>query len=469
MSRAWNMSRILRGRGVAQVVIVGAGLTGLATAYHLEQSGFFDFTILEKESEPGGLVRSVQQDGFTFDYTGHLLHVNHPYFKQFIDAIMPRIQLGTCARNAATFSHGAYAPYPFQTNLSTLPLNVICECIEGFVKRELDHPGEPETFYGWATKHFGAGINKHFHHPYNSKLFDLDTKEIHPSWVQHFVPSTTLADILKNLMEQSDSPQTAGYNAIFHYPLRGGIQSFITHLRAKITAQPRLSSAVERIDTTQKQLKMADGSTEHYETLVSTMPLDRLLGSLSKTADSALREQKDNLRCASVFNINLGISIHNLTPHHWIYIPEKKYECYRIGCWSNFSPNMAPDGHSSLYAEFASQPSQSRRAEQASRITRARDDIRNIFGVAEQDIVTEKNLNLEHAYVIYDAWREKHLARLHKALREKNIYSIGRFGEWKYSSMQDAILDGQHAAQDILRHIPHGEKEHGPAQKVLQW
>ena len=70
---------------MADVVILGAGLTGLSTAYHLEQLGFNDYVLFEKDLEVGGLCRSVVSEGFTFDYTGHLLHINDIYFKSFIE------------------------------------------------------------------------------------------------------------------------------------------------------------------------------------------------------------------------------------------------------------------------------------------------------------------------------------------------------------------------------------------------
>ena len=53
------------------ILIVGAGLAGLSTAYHL--SGL-PYRLYEREQEVGGLCRSYKKDGFTFDYTGHLLH-----------------------------------------------------------------------------------------------------------------------------------------------------------------------------------------------------------------------------------------------------------------------------------------------------------------------------------------------------------------------------------------------------------
>ena len=34
---------------MAKIIIIGAGLTGLSTAYHLEQAGYYDFQIFEKD------------------------------------------------------------------------------------------------------------------------------------------------------------------------------------------------------------------------------------------------------------------------------------------------------------------------------------------------------------------------------------------------------------------------------------
>ncbi|MFH1253981.1 MAG: hypothetical protein V1646_00955 [bacterium] len=36
---------------------------------------------------------------------------------------------------------------------------------------------------------------------------------------------------------------------------------------------------------------------------------------------------------------------------------------------------------------------------------------------------------------------------------QSSIYSVGRFGGWNYSSMQEAFLDGQNVAQRILNGI----------------
>ncbi|MFO7448473.1 MAG: protoporphyrinogen oxidase [Ignavibacteriaceae bacterium] len=49
-----------------KIVILGAGITGLTTAYLLHKKGF-DITVLEKNSEPGGSMESIWVDGNLFD------------------------------------------------------------------------------------------------------------------------------------------------------------------------------------------------------------------------------------------------------------------------------------------------------------------------------------------------------------------------------------------------------------------
>ena len=48
------------------IVVIGAGISGLTTAYLLSKKGF-DVTIIEKNSSVGGSIESVFENGFLFD------------------------------------------------------------------------------------------------------------------------------------------------------------------------------------------------------------------------------------------------------------------------------------------------------------------------------------------------------------------------------------------------------------------
>ena len=79
-------SRPAERTGDTMILIVGAGLAGLSTAYHLRG---VPYKILEREREVGGLCRSYVKDGFTFDYTGHLLHFRQMAIKALVESLLP--------------------------------------------------------------------------------------------------------------------------------------------------------------------------------------------------------------------------------------------------------------------------------------------------------------------------------------------------------------------------------------------
>ncbi len=52
--------------GLKNVIVIGAGMAGLACAHRLNQLGA-DVTLLEASDQPGGLVRTVEKNGFLFE------------------------------------------------------------------------------------------------------------------------------------------------------------------------------------------------------------------------------------------------------------------------------------------------------------------------------------------------------------------------------------------------------------------
>ncbi|MBM4035551.1 MAG: FAD-dependent oxidoreductase, partial [Planctomycetes bacterium] len=72
------------------IVILGAGLAGLSTAYHLRRGGRRDVALHEREERPGGLCRSETRDGFTFDHTGHFLHLRTPKVERLLSRWLGR-------------------------------------------------------------------------------------------------------------------------------------------------------------------------------------------------------------------------------------------------------------------------------------------------------------------------------------------------------------------------------------------
>lgn len=430
---------------MANIVIIGAGLTGISTAYHLEQQGFHDYILFEKESTPGGLCGSIYQDGFTFDYTGHLLHVSDPYLHQLIEHVIGFEHFTMIERRSFIYSHDVYTPYPFQINLHGLPTEVIIECIEGFVQRKKSAK-EPKNFYNWVRAHFGDGIARHFFIPFQSKILDYDMKKITSSWTGRFVPKTSLRDMLKGSLEPATP--TVGYNAHFYYPKKGGIFFWVNKLAQHLKNPIRTGHTVEKIDVKNKIVFFTNGNFERYTHLVNTMPLDHLLDALIESPHQHLKKAIPSLKCNSVTNFNLGIKDRIISDKHWIYYPESHYPFYRIGFPHNFSEYATPPFCSSLYGEFSTTNRSALYKKE--KLQESLTAVKRLFNIHEHEIATEKIIEIPRAYVIYDQWRERNLPKILNTLHNMHIASIGRYGAWKYASMQEAVLDGKEQAQLLL-------------------
>lgn len=430
---------------MANIVILGAGLTGISTAYHLEQKGFFDYKLFEKETAIGGLCRSVEQDGFTFDFTGHLLHAANPYFYQFLEQVIGLEKFNSIIRRSYIYSNNVFTEYPFQINLADLPINVITECIEGFIKRP--RIKSPKSFLDWVLTNFGSGFAKHFFLPYQEKIFNYNLAHLTASWTQNFVPQTTLTQIIERLIKPAKE-QSIGYNAQFFYPQKGGIVSWIHQFATKLFQPLYTNHEITKVDTKNKIIEFSNGETETYKTLITTVPLTTFLTLIKEPSNSALKNAIPKLLCNKVINFNLGINKPDVSSKHWVYFPEKNIPFYRLGFPHNLSPSMAPKDCSSLYGEFSHINKSSTWVKNT--LTHARAETIKLLNISKNDIATEKVISIEHAYVIYDKWRDAHLPRLLSTLEDLQIYSIGRYGAWKYASMQDAVLDGQKIAHQLL-------------------
>lgn len=71
---------------MARVIIVGAGVSGLATAAFLDGSGH-DIQVIESQPEPGGLVRSDRTDGRVCDRAANGWLDNEPAIERLIERV----------------------------------------------------------------------------------------------------------------------------------------------------------------------------------------------------------------------------------------------------------------------------------------------------------------------------------------------------------------------------------------------
>ncbi|MGQ0644071.1 MAG: protoporphyrinogen/coproporphyrinogen oxidase [Elusimicrobiota bacterium] len=415
----------------------------MSAAHHLGGRG----ALFEREKEPGGTARSYSVDGFTFDHTGHLLHLHNDYTKKLVRRLL-RGNVFECRRDAWIFSQGVYTRYPFQANLYGLPQPVIEDCVAGLWEARRRYGAEPLksdkplNFEEWCQRLFGAGISKHFMIPYNRKLWTVPPAEMTPEWCGSFVPQPKLEEVLAGAL--TDQTTAFGYNVSFLYPRRGGIQRLAQGLAEGLPGV-RLGAALEKVDWRNRSALFSTGERASYSRMISTIPLPELLKRLDPFPEE-IRADFERLRWTSVLNINVGVKRPKISNKSWIYFPEKKFVFYRVGFPMNFTPHVVPEGCSSMYVEIAHRPGETLSRESAWRRVRRGLEAAGVLKRGDAFPVVSF-LPIRYAYVIYDENRGPALRNIFSWLERAGIVGIGRYGAWKYSFMEEAILDGKAAAE----------------------
>ncbi len=453
-----------------ETLVIGAGLAGLSTALHLGPDA--DVLIVDGLDHVGGKACTHRIGEFLFDVTGHWLHLRDPGIRETLLRLMGEDAFFKVDRISRIWSHGVYTDYPFQANTFGLPPAVVHECLmgaitaaeaRGGVDKKIAAEDEPESFADWIRFYFGEGIARHFMIPYNARLWGVPATEITSRWCQRFVPKPNLSDIVAGGV--GVNAQKMGYNAHFLYPRTGGIQSVSEALAAAIEGraggaasasvgrQPggvsnsriQLSTSVTALDLDARRATLSDGRALTYRNLVNTSALPKFINALSSPVPDDVRTANGRLRATSVTYFNVGVRGALGVPDHWVYVPEANWPMYRVGSFSNAVPSMAPPGHSSLYIELSDRETPPEQLK--GRVIEGLIAM-GMLKSADQVLFMEAR-HVPLAYVIYDFHYHASRARVHEWLNAQGAWSIGRYGDWNYSSMEDALMDGRALAQRL--------------------
>ncbi|HEX9912167.1 MAG TPA: NAD(P)-binding protein, partial [candidate division Zixibacteria bacterium] len=183
-----------------KIGILGGGLTGLTIASQLKG----EFEVLEKNSECGGLCRSLKEEGFSFDYGG--AHIIYSKTKSSVDFMLKTLgeNWHPGKRNNKIYYKDRFVKYPFENGLSDLPKEDNYECLYYYLKN--DYP-QPSNFGEWIYYTFGKGIAEKYLLPYNRKVWNIKPEDMSLHWVEGRVPKPPLEDVIKSAIGIS----TEGY------------------------------------------------------------------------------------------------------------------------------------------------------------------------------------------------------------------------------------------------------------------
>jgi protoporphyrinogen oxidase len=414
-----------------RTLVVGAGISGLATAAAL---GDDSTLVLEADTEIGGYCKTIQREGFTWDYSGHFFHFKHPEIEAWLRERMGGQRVRVVDKKSFVSYAGRQIDFPFQKNIHQLPQAEFIECLHDlyFARATAELVGSaaapaPEgNFKEMLYARFGRAIAEKFLIPYNEKLYACDLSTLDKGAMGRFFPHADLTDIIRNMR----APDNQSYNSTFTYP-EGGAIEYVKALASAVrpaaiaTGEPLVAIDLDRriARTPRREIR--------FERMVSSAPFNRLLGLAGVAHDERV------FTWNKVLVFNLGFDRKGPEGVHWVYYPGRDRVFYRVG----FYDNIFDTDRLSLYVEVGF----ARDAPVDVEATRAR-----VLADLEREGITKGHrLIAEHAVVMDPAYvhiTQASIAehrRLAAVLEQHGVHSIGRYGGWTYCSIEDNIVEAR--------------------------
>ncbi|MDH3726955.1 MAG: FAD-dependent oxidoreductase [Myxococcales bacterium] len=406
-----------------RTLIVGAGITGLACADRLGEQ---DYLIVEAENKIGGYCRTVKRDGFVWDYSGHFFHFRHPEIEEELvgrmDGRVLRIE-----RDSRIWYADRFIDFPFQKNIHQLPEGEYQECVRDLKDRPTD--SKTASFKQMLYARYGRGIAEKFLVPYNEKLYATNLGALDVNAMGRFFPHASVEEILS----RGDRPEREGYNATFTYPEGGAIQYVEALAKGARTQSIALGERVISIDI-ERRVATTSKRELRFDTLISTAPLVSLLRMCGIDHD------EDAFDWNQVLVFNLGFDAKGLSKVHWIYYPQRELCFYRVGFYDNIFDN----GRMSLYVEIGL-PREMEVGPKTREgwLPRVLTDLQACGVVTDHSLVASHHVLLDPAYVHITTRSIAETTRSKAMLAAQGVHSIGRYGSWRYCSIEDNIVEAR--------------------------
>ena len=296
-------------------------------------------------------------------------------------------------------------------------------------------------------------------------------------WLGERVAAPDLKSVTKNVILQKTAGNW-GPNATFRFPAHGGTGSIWIAVANTLPKEKTCfgeAGTVTKIDADAKKVSLRDGTSIHYERLITTMGVDSLV---EKMGDQDLIKLSKGLYYSSTHVIGVGIRgerPERIGDKCWLYFPGDDCPFYRATIFSNYSPYNQPqkdvklptlqlaDGSRTASTQPKEGPYWSIMLEVSESTmkpvnadTLLSDSIQGLVNTGmlnpTDEIVSTYHRRFDHGYPTPSLEREGVLNVLLPKLLEKGIYSRGRFGSWRYEvgNQDHSFMLGVEAADNIV-------------------
>ncbi|MFP4090548.1 MAG: protoporphyrinogen oxidase [Cyclobacteriaceae bacterium] len=349
-----------------KIIILGAGITGLATAWWLRKAGY-EVSIIEARSEPGGSMQSVRKEGFLIDYGPNSGLDTTPLIRQLVEEAGLTGQLiyaNQQSKKRYILKHGSLHALP-TSPLAFLSTSLFSTSAKLRLLREPfigpTDPSQDVSIADFVRHRLGEEFLNNAIDPFISGIYagnpeKLSVKSALPRlYALEEKYGSLIRGAIAGVRERKKNPEVSKQNAQ-QFSFKEGMQSLPRALAAGMQESIHYETRVLEIGRTPEgyQLKLeskGEQSTLTTATLLSTIPAHQLAGSIS-SLDPKLSQHLLALYHPPVMVLYLGFersAIRQPLDGFGYLIPSRERRPYLGAIWSSIIfEGRAPTGYESF-------------------------------------------------------------------------------------------------------------------------
>ncbi len=337
-----------------RVVIIGAGVTGLAVAWKLSRD--HEIVILEKNSQIGGVATTFRRGGFTLDTGPHKIYTLVPGILDEIKSLLGTEAI-TISKASGVIIAGKRLDYPIMFSDLLLRLNPLTSVRLGvgfgvavllsFLRR-----GEPVSYAQYFKRNFGVPAYNLVFRQLAEKSWG-DPERITADFARRRVPYNGVFQMLKTMLFKDRKLSAED----FYYPRKGFVE--LSQIMLDKSLQNKgsiiLNAEVKKFETEGDKVTAV---TFSHEGRLKKISADYVVSTASLTALPSMfgappevMVAASELKYRSLLLVYILVKKPKVTNDIWTFVPDRNFVFQRLSEQKNFNAEMGPEDSTVITAE----------------------------------------------------------------------------------------------------------------------
>ncbi|MBX3004973.1 MAG: FAD-dependent oxidoreductase [Anaerolineales bacterium] len=444
-----------------KIVVLGAGVGGLAAGYFLARTGKYDVTVLEKEAVIGGLCGSFEHDGFVLDYGAHKLYSIIPGVLDEATSLMGDRLIQLPKKNRL-YLEGKLLDYPLKLGNLAQALGPVRFLQIGFgygieVLKGIFNRKAPGSYKDYIIRRFGRPTYELVFEPLADKVWG-DPATLHPEMARTRLPASGGMELVLKLLGLKK--ETADTNAEFFYYPKAGFGDWPQALAEGIAAHG--GRVLTGVDV--QGLEMQDGRVRSVKTaiagtaqtiasdyLVSSLPLPLIGRMVFGNTDETFNQAVTGLQFRHLIMVYVWVKRPLVMEDQWVFFPQRNVVFSRLFEQKQMNPALGPADRTVVTADFTAAEGSALWQASDAELTQQVIDGMVKTGLIRADEVTNSLVIRKHNfYPRYDLGYAERMKLVSDKLRQvPNLLTTGRIGMYNYNNSDHCADMGRFIAEHL--------------------